>query len=69
MAIDVGSMFDADDHDEIVLGLDAVDDAIRASPRRPVALELSLQRLPDTRGVIQQRTQHELHDRRGDALR
>jgi len=46
-----------------------VDDPVRASSSRTVPLEFSLQGLADELGRIEQRADHELDDRGGDALR
>ena len=56
-------MVDAVDDDEALRLVDLVDHAVRASAGRSQPRQLTVERPADAMGVLEERAEHELHDR------
>jgi len=62
-------MFDPENVDELLVIIYLVDDAIGAAPRRPEANEFTLEGMSDPVGVLAERSDQELDDCSGHAIR
>ena len=56
-------MVDAVDDHEALRVIDLVDHAVRAAASRPQPLQFTVERPAHAMGVLQERAEHELHDR------
>jgi hypothetical protein len=61
-------VLDSQDDDEALGLIDLVDDAVHAAPGRSHSGQFTLQFAAETVGVVEQRSEHELDDRRGGAF-
>jgi hypothetical protein len=59
-AVGVSSMGDVDDGHGLTLVIDAVDDAVSATPGAVAVIERRLQPLPDSMGIVQKCADDEL---------
>jgi len=69
VAVDVGSVVDAQDLDPVSGVVDVVEDPVRASTGAVGAFEFSLERLADLSGCPREVAEDELDDRRNDSWR
>src|SRR5690606_37910789 len=67
-SVDVAAMLDPRDDHPVVLVVEAVDDPVGAATCRPVAGQLTLERLAHDGGPLHERAEHELDDGSSDAF-
>lgn len=66
VAVDVGSVLDAHDANGVVVGNDSIDDAVGTASSRVITVQLTKEWPTDPVGLLAERADHELDDRRGD---
>lgn len=62
-------MLDPENVDELLVIVDLIDHAIGAAPRRPESSEFTLEGMSDPLGVLAERSDQELDDCSGHAIR